>query len=223
MESLELPWLDAPESRPLAERIAASVAQQIAEGDIEPGELLTEVEVAARHGASRTPAREAMLKLERWGLVRLVPKKGALVTSPTARERRELLSVRSMLESHAVARIAESEPQRAALLAELAPLLEAQREAVGRPAEFALLDHSFHLRIALRDENRVVEEILRSLSPRLFRLTRLAVTAPAADLAALHREHVELAEAVRRRDVARFRTLIDRHLVAGHERYEVMP
>ncbi|GAA1314006.1 MAG: GntR family transcriptional regulator [Brachybacterium tyrofermentans] len=223
MDPLELPWHDESPSRPLADRIAASVARRIADGDIEPGELLTEVEIAAQHGASRTPTREAMLTLSSWGLVRLVPKKGSLVTSPTARERRELLSVRSMLESHAVSRIVGDDELRTSLLTALDESLAEQAGSVGRPAEFAVHDHAFHLRIIRHEGNSVVEGIIASLAPRLYRLSRLAVTAPSADLPALHREHVELADAVRRQDTNTFRALIERHLTSGHEHYEVTP
>lgn len=223
MESLELPWLDASDRQPLAERIAAAVARRIAEGDIDPGDLLTEVDVAAEHGASRTPAREAMLKLSTWGLVRLVPKKGALVTSPTARERRELLSVRSMLESHAVARIVGDEGRRTNLLEALEATLAAQADSVGRPKEFAVHDHAFHLQIIRQQGNSVVDELIASLAPRLYRLSHLAVTAPSADLTALHQEHVELTAAVRHQDVVTFRDLIEHHLTSGHEHYEVQP
>ena len=222
MHSPTLPWLDDRENRPIATQIAASTARQIAEGAIEPGELLREVELAAEHGASRTPAREAMLQLETWGLVRLLPKKGALVTTPTEREREELLSVRAMLEGHAVSRIAPDETRRASLLAALAPVLAAQEATADRPAEFAVHDYAFHLTLASHDDNRVVEEVLRSLGPRLFRLTHLAVLSPAADLTALHREHVELTDMVARGDVTAFREMIDRHLRTGHDSYPVV-
>src|SRR5699024_12727798 len=69
------------------------------------------------------------------------------------------------------------------------------------------------------DGNRVVEEVLRGLGPRLFRPTHLAVLSPAADLLALHREHVELTDAVARGDVTGFREMIDRHLRTGHDSY----
>lgn len=222
MPSPTLPWLDDRENRPIATQIAAATAQRIAEGGIEPGALLREVDLAAEHGASRTPAREAMLQLETWGLVRLIPKKGALVTTPTAREREELLSVRAMLEGHAVSRIAPVEPRRESLLAALAPVLAAQEAATRRPTEFAVHDYAFHLALASHDGNRVVEEVLRGLGPRLFRLTHLAVLSPAADLPALHREHVELTDAVARGDVAGFREMIDRHLRTGHDSYPVV-
>jgi len=222
MHSPTLPWLDDRENRPIATQIAATTAKQIAEGTIEPGTLLREVDLAAAHGASRTPAREAMLQLESWGLVTLMPKKGALVTTPTAREREELLSVRAMLEGHAVSRIAPDEIRRASLLAALVPVLEAQEATADRPEEFAVHDYAFHVTLASHDDNRVVEEVLHSLGPRLFRLTHLAVLSPAADLPALHREHVELTEAVARGDVVGFREMIDRHLRTGHDSYPVV-
>ena len=222
MPAPTLPWLEDLENRPLATQIAAATAREIAESTIEPGALLREVDLAAEHGASRTPAREAMLQLETWGLVRLLPKKGALVTTPTAREREELLSVRSMLEGHAVSRIAPDETRRASLLEALAPVLAAQEAATGEPAEFAVHDYAFHLTLASHDDNRVVEEVLRSLGPRLFRLTHLAVVSPAADLPALHREHVLLTDTVARGDVAGFREMIDRHLRTGHDSYPVV-
>lgn len=221
MDSHDLPWLDASERRPLADRIAAVVARSIADGDIAAGELLTEVDVASQHGASRTPTREAMLMLSGWGLVRLAPKKGALVTSPSVRERGELLSVRSMLESHAVSRIVARDSLREGLLDALEPVLAAQADSIARPRDFAVQDHAFHLRIIRHEGNSVVEQIIANLAPRLYRLTRLAVTAPSADRAALHREHLDLADAVRRADTARFRELIERHLTSGHEHYEV--
>ncbi|AXK46526.1 GntR family transcriptional regulator [Brachybacterium saurashtrense] len=222
MPAPTLPWLDSLENRPIATQIAAATAHRITTGTIEPGELLREVEVAARHGASRTPAREAMLQLETWGLVRLIPKKGALVTTPTAREREELLSVRAMLEGHAVARIVPDESRREGLLQALAPVLEAQRTTVERPEEFAVHDYAFHLTLASHEGNRVVEEVLRSLGPRLFRLTHLAVLSPAAHLPDLHREHVELTDTVRHGDVTGFRAMIEEHLRTGHDAYQVV-
>ncbi|WP_341853982.1 GntR family transcriptional regulator [Brachybacterium sp. GPGPB12] len=158
MPSPTLPWLDDRENRPIATQIAAATARRIAEGAIDPGALSREVDVAEEHGASRTPAREAMLQLETWGLVRLLPKKGAQVTTPTAREREESLSVRAMLEGHAVSRITPDETRRISLVEALAPVLTAQEAATDRPADFAVHDYAFHLTLASHDGNRVVEE-----------------------------------------------------------------
>ena len=210
---IELPW-DVSDATTIAERVAGSLARAIAEGEIEAGEVLTEVEVAAAHETSRTPVREAMLKLERWGLVRLAPKKGAIVTTPSARERRELLAVRSMLETSAAA------SADARLVEILDENLRQQAASLEDPRAFALLDYAFHLEIIGHDDNRIVAEISRSLAPRLYRLTRLAVT-HAADLASLYAEHVALADALRAGDAETFRTLVSGHIGAGHSGYEV--
>ena len=176
--------------------------------------MLTEVDVAAQFEASRTPVREAMLKLERWGLVRLAPKKGAIVTTPSARERRELLAVRSMLETSAAA------SADARLVEVLDENLRQQAASLDDARAFALLDYAFHLEIIGHDDNRIVAEISRSLAPRLYRLTRLAVT-HAADLAALYAEHLALADALRAGDAETFRMLVSGHIGAGHSGYEV--
>lgn len=216
---IELPWSNIGATT-IADRVAGSLARRIAEGEIEPGEVLTEVEVAAEFEASRTPAREAMLKLERWGLVRLAPKKGAVVTNPSARERRELLAVRSMLEASAAASIAADPAARERLATLLDENLRGQGAALADPERFALLDYAFHLEIIGHDDNRVVAEISRSLAPRLYRLTHLAVV-NAVDLGRLHAEHVALAGALRDGDAELFRDLMAQHIGAGHAGYEV--
>src|SRR5690606_21547487 len=113
-------------------------------------------------------------------------------------------------------------PLHDALPISLVPVLEAQEATADRPEEFAVHDYAFHVTLASHDDNRVVEEVLHSLGPRLFRLTHLAVLSPAADLPALHREHVELTEAVARGDVVGFREMIDRRLRTGHDSYPVV-
>lgn len=213
-----LPW--DIEGGAIADRVAGGLARRIAEGEIEPGEVLTEVEVAASVGASRTPVREAMLKLDRWGLVRLAPKKGAIVTSPSARERRELLAVRAMLESSAVASVVRSADAKDALVAALDENLERQAAAIGDPRAFASLDYAFHALIIRHDDNRVVAEISRGLAPRMYRLTRLAVGG-GEGLAGFREEHAGLADAIRASDAEGFRGLVERHLADAHARYGV--
>jgi DNA-binding GntR family transcriptional regulator len=206
---LELPWQNV--DGPIAERVAGRVAREIAEGDIEPGEVLTEVAIAARTGVSRTPVREAMLQLDRWGLVRLAPKKGAVVTSPTARDQAELLAVRAMLEKSAARSTAADDVSRGTLVSALRENLAEQRAAVGEPRTFATLDFVFHS----------LAEISRTLGPRLYRLTRLAVSARSRDLAGLLDEHVALTDALDDGDPERYSRLVAQHIDQGHASYEV--
>ena len=87
---------------PAADRAYQAVLDAIAAGSAPAGTLLTEGEVAEAIGMSRTPVREAFLRLSTEGLLELYPKRGAVVTAPSQDEVDQLLQVRSMFEKSAV-------------------------------------------------------------------------------------------------------------------------
>ncbi len=68
-----------------SERVREHVEEQIASGELTPGDTIDEKSLSARFDVSRTPAREAILQLAAAGLVRLAPRHGAVVAgvSPT--------------------------------------------------------------------------------------------------------------------------------------------
>lgn len=214
---LTLPWELTDETSPIAARMAAWAAREIIEQRYEPGQLLTEAELAEAQQASRTPAREAMLQLERWRLVRLVPKKGAIVTTVTASERRDLLAVRAMFETdavHALTRNSDLAP----LAKDLRVLLDRQRGALnaGRPLDFASTDYAFHARIIRSGGNGVVDEMLTTMGPRLARLTFQVIIDQPSSLDTLLGEHAELTDLAERKDVEGFGKLVRQHIKASH-------
>ncbi|MCO6186807.1 GntR family transcriptional regulator [Rhizobium sp. L1K21] len=82
-----------------SDRIAADLRRAIIIGEIEAGEPITEVELASRFGVSRGPLREALGILAGEGLVVSVPYTGTRVLKLTAKDVRELYSLRTSLES----------------------------------------------------------------------------------------------------------------------------
>ncbi|MGJ6978930.1 GntR family transcriptional regulator [Aestuariimicrobium soli] len=210
-----LPWHATPDTGPVAARIAAATAERIVDGRLGAGEWVTEAGIAEPWGASRTPAREAMVQLSRWGLVRLVPKKGALVTTVTPEERRDLLDVRVMVECRAVETVADERP---ALVTRLAEVVAAQREALERGdiSTFADLDVTFHLGIIGAGGNAVVDELMATLGPRFARLIHHAVTGNPRAATVFCDEHARLAELVAAGDSSAFETLLERHVAFGH-------
>src|SRR3954454_11525326 len=99
------------------------------------GALLSEGEGAAQVGVSRTPVREALLRLESEGLVRLYPKRGALVLPVSPQEISDVLETRELVEPSTSVR-ATSGPE---LIGELTRLLEDMRRHAdaGDGREFA--------------------------------------------------------------------------------------
>ncbi|MDR3080973.1 MAG: GntR family transcriptional regulator, partial [Streptomyces sp.] len=71
---------------PAADRVYAHVKRGVLDRRYEGGTLLTEGELADEVGVSRTPVREALLRLEMEGLIKLYPKKGALVLPVSVQE-----------------------------------------------------------------------------------------------------------------------------------------
>src|SRR5919198_5158015 len=88
--------------RGLAEEVADRIREAIYRGAYAPGAQLREVELSEALDVSRGPVREALLKLEREGLVRSAWHRGATVTTLTAADVSELDSLRSALEQLAV-------------------------------------------------------------------------------------------------------------------------
>lgn len=215
---LTLPWETTDDASPIAARMAAWAAREVIEQRYEPGMLLTEADLAEAQKASRTPAREAMLQLERWRLVRLVPKKGAIVTTVTGEERRDLLAVRAMFEIDAVHALSTDAEVMEALAADLQFLLGRQREALSGDSslDFASSDYAFHARIIRSGRNAVTDELLSTIGPRLARLTYQAVIDLPSALEDLFADHEQLTECARQGDSPRFTRLVRQHIDHGH-------
>src|ERR1700750_2943028 len=106
---------------PAAERVYSHVQEAVLDRSYEGGTLLTEGELAEAVGVSRTPVREALLRLEVEGLIRLYPKKGALVLPVSAQEIADGVETRQLVEEHAARKAVPAPP---GLLERLTELLE---------------------------------------------------------------------------------------------------
>ena len=69
------------EYMPLRELVFTTLRQAILKGELQPGERLMEIQLAEKMGVSRTPIREAIRKLEKEGLVTMIPRRGAEVAA----------------------------------------------------------------------------------------------------------------------------------------------
>lgn len=77
---------------------AEALRSRILSSEYPPGFQLKQENLAREFGMSRIPVREALLILEREGLIRMLPHRGALVTELTAEEVDDLFSMRMLME-----------------------------------------------------------------------------------------------------------------------------
>ncbi len=98
--------------------------EEIRSNDMPPGFQAPEPEIAARLGMSRTPVREALIRLEAEGLVELIPRRGARVLPIRTEDMKEIYEILTALEPDAAAALAERKPSPE----DLQPLIQATDE-----------------------------------------------------------------------------------------------
>lgn len=85
--------------------------ERILLGDYRPGTSLVEKEIARELGVSRTPVREALLRLKLEGLVEIIPRGGIFVAEASVQKIREVTEVRLVLEDFAARLAADRCPE----------------------------------------------------------------------------------------------------------------
>lgn len=196
----------------MADEVADRVREAIYAGVYAPGAPLREVELATVLRVSRGPVREALLRLEREGLVCSEWHRGTTVTTLSAEEADELYSLRDVLEELAVQRLI-----RHATDAELQAVRAAADRADGAADKHTAVqqDLDFHDAVFAAAHHRRLEAAWRAIRSQvhLFLLIRLGSS---DDEYARHvaTEHRELADVLTARDEERALQLF-----AGHRRH----
>jgi DNA-binding GntR family transcriptional regulator len=184
--------------RGLADEVADRIRDAVFDGGYPPGSQLREVELAEALGVSRGPVREALLKLEREGLVRSEWHRGATVTALSDVDVAELDTLRAALEQLAVALVVERAPEH-----DLTAIDDAVRrmERAADEHEMVRCDLGFHDAVYAAAGHRRLREAWEAIRSQvhLFLLTRIGVDTDGY-LAGIPAEHARLAAALRARD-----------------------
>lgn len=182
-----------------ADRVYQHVKQGVLDRRYEGGTLLTEGELAEAVGVSRTPVREALLRLETEGLLKLYPKKGALVLPVSAQEITDVLETRLLVEEFTVRRAVPAPP---ALLERLAGLLEEQRRhaAGGDLAAMMAADRAFHAEIVRDAGNQILCRLYDQLRDRQLRMGVALLHSHPDRVERTLAEHAEILDALRAGD-----------------------
>src|SRR5574337_1028176 len=178
----------------LADAVYEALRRAIVEREFDAGEPLTEHDLCRRFGTSRTPVREALAKLERDHLVRVVPKKGAFVRPVSHDEIRELYQVREALEALAV-RLAAPRLDREELTGFEARFQELKsRGAKIKYTEVRALGEEFHGYLIKQSGNGKLMEFLEQIREQIRAVWTMSILAPRRVQGLIH-EHLSMIEA----------------------------
>lgn len=204
---------DAPPGS-AADRAYAFVKRQIVSGAYPGGTLISEGEVSAAVEVSRTPVREAFLRLEVEGLLRLYPKRGALVVPVSAAEIREVLDARQAIEQHA-ARVAIQAGRHHELAAGLLAILGKHAPGAAHEAgQFTELDRQFHSTLVEAAGNRLLSGFYETLRDRQLRMGTAALLRYPGRYDAILAEHTALADLIDAGDAQAAADTLAAHLAA---------
>jgi DNA-binding GntR family transcriptional regulator len=177
------------------------------------GDLITEGEVASALGMSRTPVREAFLRLEGEGLLRLYPKRGALVVPVSVGEVEAVMETRMLVERFALDKVLARGPAPAIadeMDARIA--LQEAHEAAGDADGFAAVDREFHTIFLTAAGNPIVAELYDTLRDRQQRMIITSLLISAGRSESILVEHRALTEAIRAGELERAQSVLAAHL-----------
>ncbi|MCQ8186999.1 GntR family transcriptional regulator [Streptomyces rugosispiralis] len=185
------------------------IRQSIVSGQAGPGTVLIPTVLSTQYNVSRTPVREALIRLEQDGLVERATR-GYVVRTRTPEEILEICEARIALESSAAqaAAIRRTELD----LARLVHVHESTA-ATKDPAELRELNHLWHVALREAGHNTTIAELMDRLDAQLKVYD--SHTAPATDLpdnlSLILEEHAGILDAVRRRDAGAARDRMIAH------------
>ena len=176
-------------------------------------ERLGEVKLAEQFGASRTPIREALMRLESEGLVHRRPEGGFYPSSPNLADIRDLYELRRIIEVGTITRVAETNARHdseatLALRDEWATMLTAMPDP---EPDFVLLDEDFHVGLAAASGNEAVARHLQLVNERI-RVVRMQEFLDTERIEKTIRQHLSIVNAVLADDTVGAIKLLTSHL-----------
>jgi len=180
------------------DQVYGELRRRIMLGEFPLRSRLAEERLAALLGVSRTPVREALVRLHADGLVERGPDGGYLVAQPDLRDLRDLYELRVTLELRGISRAMEPgvRGHDPAILEPLRDQWRAMRDDQPEPdPQFVLVDEDFHVTMSRASGNEVLTSTLASVNARIRQVRMYDfLTADRITLTIL--QHLEIVEAV---------------------------
>jgi DNA-binding GntR family transcriptional regulator len=166
----------------------------IIRGELNPGQALSESEIAKRYATSRQPVREAFIKLAEERLVVIQPQRGTFVVKISVNDVLDARYVREAIEVAVVQEAAASAPLTA--IKELRGLIERQKAVVhGHNVEFLALDEEFHRTLAMSVGRAHAWRVIEGIKAQMDRIRYLSLD-DATPLQLIIEQHTRIVDSI---------------------------
>lgn len=202
----------------LSEKVYRALKRDIIHGVYQPGEALSEKALTIRYKGSRTPLREAAVRLQNERLLRIVPNRGYFVSPISLQVLNDIYEFRAAVECAAAA-LAAAKSGNPELLKKLEQLCEVTCTPEDRKScvSFIEADTAFHVGIAELARNQMLLQAVSEARSQMERIMYAAID--------IHyfgelpgREHREILQAIRDHDPELARQRMHDHIMQSKEK-----
>ena len=205
----------SPAVRLLRESVYAQLRADILRCALAPGADIRETELALRFQVSKSPVRDALMRLEREGLVITMPRQGYRVAPISLSDVQDMFHLRAALERACMARIvAQASDGQLASLDRFRCF-----DANAWPGGFLAYNRAFHHGLAELATNIRLRDQLGGLIDEMERVVLVSVNnIKKGDTASLVAEHGGMIDALQARKIRRAERLAEHHIGAAAKR-----
>jgi DNA-binding GntR family transcriptional regulator len=201
----------APSKGNLVAQAYTAIRAKILDNTYPPGHQALEAALAEEFGVSRTPLREALIRLQQEGLVEVVPRHGMRVLPMSARDMAEIYQILGALESTAAELLAARKPS----AKELAPLNAATKnmaDALKRDdlRAWAAADEHFHLQLIELAGNRMLAQAVAAYWDRAHRARMFTLKLRPKPINST-KEHAQIVDCIQRGDTVAAGDMFRKH------------
>lgn len=207
--------IESTDGRLLREKVYDELRADMISCRLAPGTEIRENELASRFGVSKSPVRDALMRLEREGLVITLPRQGYRVAPVSLADVQDMFHLREALEQACMERIARRADDE-----ELAALDRFRSfDAAQWPGGFIAYNREFHRTLARISGNARMRDYLIDLIDQMERAVQLSVSSlRKGDPQTVVDEHAELIDALQSRQASRARRIASRHVSEAGKR-----
>jgi DNA-binding GntR family transcriptional regulator len=205
----------------LHDEVAAVLRDMIIQDELPPGTRIPENDLCAQLGISRTPLREAIRVLASEGLVKPLPRRGAIVATPDPDEIQGLFYTIGAIESFCakLACINFTDDEIENILKLHKRLMQLHTKGQGSK-EYFRTNLAIHQAIVRGARNKFLADMHTSLSMRILR-ARFFINMPPAAWTRAIREHAQIAALIKKREGRELSEVLAQHMLGSWRDFEI--
>lgn len=208
----------------LANQAYEQIKAMIVSGSLKPGETVNNIQMQEKTGLGRTPIHEAFLKLQQENFVVIVPRKGVKISKLSLKRIHDIFELRMILEPAILKKYGDSidikwleqmESDFTALVSGKENILDidVEKEDIIRANE---LDSEFHSKFAEISGNDYAKQVLDGFSDQMAIVRNIATNSSRRFIAST-REHLNILDAIQKRNMEEASRLLHQHLKISYE------